>query len=326
MVTAVDAISADDISFIGSGLVRPECVLALRDGSLATADWRGGVALTAPDGAQTLIKADRDVEGGVLKPNGIALARDGSFLVTHLDDTAGGLFRLARDGTLTPVLTEMEGAPIPPTNFVLIDDQDRIWVTVSTRLAPRFPAKIGGHATGYVVLMDKAGARIVADDIGFANEVRLDPTGERLYVVETFSQRITRFRVGADGSLSGREVFVAFDEKMFPDGMTFDVEGGLWVTGIYANRLVRVMPDGRWTVIFEDYDPDELSTLVTAYQNGDLAKDPSIKVSPRLLGDVSSLAFGGPDLKTVYLGTLLRDRIGVFQSPVAGVPLAHWDF
>ncbi len=307
--------------------MRPECVLAFPDGTLATADWRGGVALIAADGSHRLIKADRAVEGGVLKPNGIAAAADGSFLVTHLDDTVGGVFRLARDGTLTPVLTEMEGKPIPPTNFVLNDDQGRLWVTVSTRAKPRTPAKAAGYADGYVALMDNVSsgkARIVADSLGFTNEVRLDPAGERLYVVETFDRRISRFRIGANGDLSAREVFVEFDEKTFPDGMTFDAEGALWVAGIYSNRLVRVMPDGSWTVIFEDYDPVELDTIIAAYNNGELAKDATLKASPRLLGDVSSVAFGGPDLKTLYLGTLQRDRIGVLRSPVAGAPLAHW--
>jgi hypothetical protein len=42
------------LRFVGSGLVRPECVLATRSGALYTADWRGGVAMTVRrDGSQT---------------------------------------------------------------------------------------------------------------------------------------------------------------------------------------------------------------------------------------------------------------------------------
>ena len=40
---------------VGEGLQRPECILAERDGTLWTADARGGVMRIAPDGRQTLI-------------------------------------------------------------------------------------------------------------------------------------------------------------------------------------------------------------------------------------------------------------------------------
>jgi hypothetical protein len=46
----------------------------------------------------------------------------------------------------------------------------------------------------------------------------------------------------------------------------------------------------------------------------------------RVLRNVSSLAFGGPDLRTAYVGCLLGDSIAVFDSPVAGHPPAHWRY
>ena len=50
-------IDVGSLRFRGRGLVRPECVLATADGSLYTADWRGGVAQTRPDGTQALFAA-----------------------------------------------------------------------------------------------------------------------------------------------------------------------------------------------------------------------------------------------------------------------------
>ena len=44
----------EDLRFVGSGLVRPECVLANAAGDLFTADWRGGVAHLRPDGSRAL--------------------------------------------------------------------------------------------------------------------------------------------------------------------------------------------------------------------------------------------------------------------------------
>jgi hypothetical protein len=44
----------------------------------------------------------------------------------------------------------------------------------------------------------------------------------------------------------------------------------------------------------------------------------------RTLGNIASVAFGGSDLRTVYLGSLGGTSLAVFRSPVAGLPLGHW--
>ena len=86
---------AEDLDFLGGDLVRPECLLATRAGKLYAADWRGGVTKIAPDGQQSLILASSGPEAGPvpIKPNGIAMEPDGSFLLANLGD-AGGLWRL----------------------------------------------------------------------------------------------------------------------------------------------------------------------------------------------------------------------------------------
>jgi len=40
---------------------------------------------------------------------------------------------------------------------------------------------------------------------------------------------------------------------------------------------------------------------------------------------MASLTFGGPDLRTVYLGSLMGTSIPYFRAPVAGLPMAHWN-
>ena len=81
----------------------------------------------------------------------------------------------------------------------------------------------------------------------------------RLYVNETFGRRITSFRIGRDGALSDRRAVAAFGPGTFPDGLTLDAEGGLWVTSVVSNRLIRVAPDGTQAVLLEDSDPDHLA-------------------------------------------------------------------
>jgi hypothetical protein len=39
---------------------------------------------------------------------------------------------------------------------------------------------------------------------------------------------------------------------------------------------------------------------------------------------MASVTFGGPDLRTVYIGSLKGTRIPYFRSPIAGLPMVHW--
>ena len=50
------------------------------------------------------------------------------------------------------------------------------------------------------------------------------------------------------------------------------------------------------------------------------------RAAGRVLKNISSLAFGGPDLRTAYLGCLLGESIMRFRSPVAGHPPVHWNY
>jgi gluconolactonase len=40
---------------------------------------------------------------------------------------------------------------------------------------------------------------------------------------------------------------------------------------------------------------------------------------------MASLTFGGPDLQTVYLGSLRGTTLPSFRAPVAGLSLVHWN-
>lgn len=314
-----------DASWTGRGLNRPECVLTTAGGHVYSADWRGGVAQTLPGGAQRLYRAQPQ-DGEALKPNGIALLRDGSFLLTHLGATRGGVFRLQRDGGTTPFLLRVDGVDLPPTNFVVEDSRERFWITVSTRLMPRDLGYRRSCNDGFIVMVDASGARIVADGLGYTNECLVDRIGNYLYVNETFGRRLSRFPIHPDGRLGSREVVTEFGPGTFPDGLAQDAEGHFWVTSIVSNRLIRVAPDGQQTVWLEDCDARHLEWVEQAYTTDTLGRAHLDNAKSRVLKNISSLAFGGPNLRTGYLGCLLGDSVATVQMPVAGHPPQHWSY
>ena len=318
-------IDLDTLSSVGFGLVRPECVLATLAGDVYTADWRGGVCHLRPDATQQLYLGLAP-DGIELKPNGIALLRDGSFLVTHLGNDAGGVFHLDRQGQIRPWLARVDGTDLPPTNFVVEDRLGRTWVTVSTRRSPRALGYRRDCNDGFIVLVDARGARIVADGLGYTNEVALHPSGQWLFVNETFGRRLSRFKLRADGSLGARETVTEFGAGTFPDGLAFDEEGHAWVVSIVSNRLIRVAPDGRQTVWLEDADPEHLATVEAAFEAGTMGRPHLDGIRSQRLRNISSIAFAGVDRRDALLGCLLGDQLVKLRLPVAGVAPTHWDY
>jgi sugar lactone lactonase YvrE len=324
-------VSPAGLEWLGRGLVRPECVLATAGGDLYTADWRGGVCHLLPGGEQRLYTGTVGALGAEgLRPNGIALLRDGSFLLAHLGSETGGVYRLWRDGRCEPWLLEVAGEPLPPTNFVLPDAAGRTWVTVSTRQRPRSAAYRREGGDGFIVCVQGQGgtrsARVVADGLGYTNEVALHPGGDWLYVNETFARRLSRFALHADGSLGARETVTEFGPGTFPDGLAFDEEGHAWVVSIVSNRLIRVAPDGAQTLWLDDSDEDHLAEVEDAFAGGTMGRPHLDQVVSRVLRNISSLAFRGADRRSAVLGCLLGDSLATLPMPAAGVAPLHWEW
>lgn len=314
-------VSLDQVGFRGAGLSRPECLVTHESGWIFAADWRdaGGIAMVAPNGDSRRIVAQRP-DDDPLRPNGIALEAGGTFLVAHLGSETGGLFRLHPDGRCEPVLLELDGEPLPPCNFPLIDSRGRIWLTISTRKVPRALDYRPDAASGFIVLIEKGVARIVADGLGYTNECVLSADEKTLFVNETFARRLTRFSIAEDGSLADRATVAQFGPGTFPDGVVIDAADNFWITSIISNRVIRIGLDGQQTTILEESDSAHLAEVELAFGEARMGR-PHLDGSPaRTLRNISSLSFGGPSMNEAYLGCLLGDRIAMFNAPTRGIP------
>jgi sugar lactone lactonase YvrE len=323
------------IRTIGVDLRRPECILAEPDGTLWTADARGGVVRIGADGGQRLITqhtapataADSNIEAYILRgtlPNGLAFDANGDILIANFGTNV--LERMTREGHTSTLYTEVDGKPLGKTNFVLRDSKNRIWLTVTTRLEPWTRCVSERTADGYVALIDERGIRIVVDGFVGTNEIRLDAREEWLYVVETNARRISRLRVQADGALTNREVYGPSDLGGTPDGFAFDAYGNLWTTLVTYDRLVAITPDGDLLTLLDDGNPAEVEQLDRHYFARTLGQQVLVSMKGGKLAPwMASVTFGGPDLRTVYIGSLMGTTIPWFRSPVAGLPMVHWN-
>lgn len=122
-----------------------------------------------------------------------------------------------------------------------------------------------------------AGKKVTDVAAGFivSNGPAFSPDGRSAYFADTFARRILRFDLGDDGTPVGQTVFAEIGaEEGYPDGMTVDTDGTLYVGHWDGARISRWSPDGT-----------RLADLALPARN------------------VTSLAFGGPDLRDVIVTT-----------------------
>lgn len=298
-----------------TGLQRPECVLTHSSGALMASDSRGGVMTLKAGHANQLSHTS------TLVPNGIALMKDGSFLVANLSPE-GGVWRLSTDGGVQPWLMAVKGKPLGRVNFITVDDQERVWVCVSA--ADGGDAYPLDTATGWISVVDTKGARIVAEGLHYTNECRVSQDGRHLYVNETFGRCTSRFDLSDQLALSHRQVVAQFSEGDFPDGLTLDAEGGFWVVCVGSNRLYRFGPQGERVTVIDDAVPETCKALELAFETRTLTRPMISSARGHRLPNITSIAFGGDDLRTAYMGCLAGETLTTFRSPVPGLRPVHW--
>ncbi len=286
-------ISIQQVSTIGQGLLRPEGVMALDDGSVFTADGRGHCARIAADGHTTFF----GTLGGM--PNGICIDKDGNCIVANIGN--GEVQSLSPSGKHTVLMTEAEGKRMFTPNFPFIDFANRLWVSNSTD-NPDIDASLRAPVPDgcLVVIAEDRPPRIVADGICFANGVALDADENFVYVAETMHRRVLRYRINNDNRLSKAEVYgpSSLGKLGFPDGIAFDEAGNLWVAFPVANAIGFIDPQGRLEIFVED--PQGM-----------------------VINRPANICFGGQDRRTAFIGSLSGANVPCFEVPSPGVRLAH---
>jgi gluconolactonase len=302
-----------DFSIFGAGLMRPECVRADRDGVWASDD-RGGIARVTQHGVAELRGE------GVYEPNGYSRDRDGAFIVAGLKDNK--VFRINPSGRVDVVLEKFQGKALGTVNTAWIDARDRIWVSMMTR-GERWYDALNTPPDGYIFLIDQGRARIVADDLHLTNEVKVHPSGEYLYGVETLGKRIFRYPIGSNGDLGKKQIFGPADlgHGALPDGFIFDSDGNVWVTIITRNGIMIVTESGETRTVYEEPRLEAVDALVAALEQKTASAAHLVACAGEKLILPTSLSFGGADGRTVYVGSLGLPHLMTFRSPVAGLPL-----
>ena len=194
--------------------------------------------------------------------------------------------RLTDDGSTGELVATLPSNGDGMANDARCDPFGRLWVGTVDRS--------GGRGGGLYIVSSDGSVRLVKGGCELSNGIDWSPDGGTCYFADTLAHAVERLHLDDNGLPVTSSVL--FESDLMPDGLTVDSDGGIWVAFWDGGVIRRYTPDGT------------LDHVVTVPQGG----------------FVTSCAFGGDDLGTLYIttaaGGLSADELS--SSPDAGALFA----
>jgi gluconolactonase len=266
---------------IADGLDHPECVAWDPRGFV----YAGGEAgqLYRIEVASGSVNEVATTHGWIL---GICLDSEGSAYLC--DPNNHCVYVAGDDGSIRQLSTGTPDLPMSLPNFPVFAKDGSLFVSDSGTWE---------DVSGRIYRIQADGATEVWSDSAphFTNGLALAADEDYLYVVESTLPGVSRIRINPDGTAGDCEVVVLMPGTV-PDGLAFDVEGGLYIACYRPDRVYRLSTSGQLEVVVDDFQGTEI-------------------------GAPTNVAFGGSDMKTLFMASLARWHIGAIDVEVPGLEL-----
>jgi gluconolactonase len=300
------------LTLIADGLDFPEGPVFLANGDVLVVEVLGGnLTRIAPGGSKSVVA---HVGGG---PNGAAIGPDGRCYICNnggfgpslssdmllpteapIDQPAGSIQAVdLRTGVVSDVYRHSPETPFWGPNDLVFDPSGGFWFTDYGRDRGR----IRQRGSVYYARADGSGIAEMVFPLDGPNGIGLSPDGETLYVAETHSAHLWRFRLSAPGVIDIR----AGD---FPHGGSIVGRGGpgQWLDSLAVDAAGNICCAS----------PGLGQILVFSPQGG----APEAIAMPEFLP--TNIAFGGPDMATAYITLASSGKLVAMPWPRPGLRLA----
>lgn len=171
-------------------------------------------------------------------------------------------------GVIEEVLAELPPDGDGRANDGRCDPHGRLWIGTVDRS--------GEHRAGVFCVDDSGFVRRVRSGRALSNGIDWSPDGSKCYHVDSLHRTVDELTLDDKGFPVSERTIATFD--VLPDGVSVDMEGGIWVALWDGGGVVRLSPSGEI--------------------------DCRIDVPG---GWITSCAFGGADLRTLYITSATVD-------------------
>lgn len=234
------------------------------------------------DGKLTVFRENSNVANGLLfDPEGRLIACEGATF-QRPGVKVSGIPRVTRTdiktGKIEVLAESFEGKPLTGPNDVTIDSKGRLYFT-----------ELSGAAVYRIDAPGKIARILAAPEVQNPNGIQISPDDRTLYLVEANQAQggarlIRAYDLQADGSVTNMRVHFDFSPGRSADGMSIDTEGNLWAAaGLNHTRGTSETLDTKCGV-----------HVISP-------KGKRIHFIPIVEDTITNTAFGGPDMKTLYI-------------------------
>jgi len=175
---------------------------------------------------------------------------------------------LNASGAIGSVLAELPPDGDGRANDGRCDPHGRLWIGTVDRS--------GEHRAGVFCVEDSGFVRRVRSGRALSNGIDWSPDGSKCYHADSLHRTVDELTLDDNGFPVSERTIATFD--VLPDGVSVDMEGGIWVALWDGGGVVRLSPSGEI--------------------------DCRIDVPG---GWITSCAFGGADLRTLYITSATVD-------------------
>ena len=265
---------------LATGFVFTEGPLWHPDGFYYFVDVRSSVLYRITPGRPHEVVRDKTGGG-----NGTTFDLQGRLILCEGDNRR--VTRTAADGSVEILMDRYEGKRLNRPNDVVCRSDGSLYFTDPGLRVPLAEREVP-YAGVYRVMPD--GTKTLVADFEYPNGLAFSPDEHRLYVANTrWAQYIHVLELDGDGNMVRRRIFadMSSDEKEgVHDGMKVDVEGRVYCTGA----------GGTWV-----FAPDGTRLGII--------RTPEVP---------ANLAFGGPDLRTLFFTA--RTSVYTLRAKTPGQP------
>lgn len=215
---------------------------------------------------------------------GTVVPSTGEYFAVAAQET--GIFGLREDGTKQQIAPfPSDALPNVRFNDGKCDPAGRLWIGTMEKTAKEGAAKL--------YMFDNDSLYVKESNVTISNGIVWDSDKKLMYYIDTPTQQVVAYNYDPEtGGISNKRVVVEVPKEMgSPDGMSIDTEGKLWIAHWGGSGVYRWNPE-----------------------TGDLMEKIDVPAP-----NVTSCAFGGPNLTTLYITTA---REGLTEEQLEKYPLS----
>lgn len=217
-----------------------------RDGCVYFTEWIGNRIWAVREGKAEPVREAASDEG----PCGLWQDRDGNLWVCMYSGRK--LAKLTPSGEMLQSFDNFEGEPFKGPNELVGDAKGGVYFTDSGDFDVDW---LTGRPAGSVYYLSPERKLLRVDsELCFPNGIALSPDCKTLAVCEHRKNRLLKYSVNPDGSISDRKVLFTLDgdclldeglrHEMGPDGMCCDSRGNFWAAHYGGGRVVVLDHEG----------------------------------------------------------------------------------